>query len=257
MAIVTGAGRGIGRAIAQGYLREGARVVLTAARERDEIEAVGRAAEEGTALPLLADVTDPEACERVVAETVRRFGQVDVLVNNAGRGMRYVSDHFMTELARFWEIAPETWQMVIATNVNGPFFIARAVVPRLLARGGGSIINISMNYETMTRRGFSPYGPSKAALESASAIWAQDLEGTGVRVNELLPGGATETGMIPPAVTDEVRRRLLDPAIVAAPAVYLASARARHLTGRRLTATTWTPEHPDGAAISAGIGPSK
>jgi 3-oxoacyl-[acyl-carrier protein] reductase len=144
--------------------------------------------------------------------------------------------------------------MIVDTNVNGPFFMTRAVVPRMLEQGGGSIINVSMNYETMKRRGFSPYGPSKAALESESIIWAQDLEGTGIRFNVLLPGGATETGMIPPGLPEEMRFRLLRPEIIAGAAVYLASEDSGHLTGHRLVATDWSPENPDGRPISEGLG---
>ena len=253
VAIVTGAGRGIGRAIAETYLAEGANVVPTAAREKDEVEAVAaRAADR--CLPLLADVTRPEDCERVASETVERFGGVDVLVNNAGRGMKYVSEAFLTEPARFWEADPEVWRMVIETNVNGPFYMSRVVVPRMMGRSGGSIVNVSVNYETMKRKGFSPYGPSKAALESESIIWAQDLEGTGIRVNVLLPGGATETGMIPAGLPEETRARLLRPEIVGPAAVYLASDASRHLNGHRLVATEWSPEDPDGRPAGSGIG---
>ena len=87
--------------------------------------------------------------------------------------------------------------MVIDTNVSGVFLLTRAVVLQMLKRGWGRIINISINRETMERKGFTPYGPSKAALESMSTIWAQELAGTGITLNMLLPGGATNTGMIP------------------------------------------------------------
>jgi NAD(P)-dependent dehydrogenase (short-subunit alcohol dehydrogenase family) len=254
VALITGGGRGIGRAIAEAYLAAGARVTVTAARSLDEIDAVVRQAEPDRALGLLADVTDAAACEHAVAATVARFGQLDVLVNNAGRGMKYVSERFGSEPTRFWETDPAVWQLVIATNVNGPFFMARAAVPMLLRQGRGTIINISMNYATMTRRGFSPYGPSKAALESATIIWAQDLAGTGITVNELLPGGATDTGMVPVSVSRESRARLLRPELCGPPAVYLASSAARELTGRRLVATTWSREQPDGAPAVAGFG---
>ena len=89
--------------------------------------------------------------------------------------MKYVSEHFMTEPTRFWEVAPSTWRLVIDTNVNGPFLMARAVTPHLLAAGWGRIINITMNRATMCRAGFSPYGSSKAALESETAIWSADF----------------------------------------------------------------------------------
>jgi NAD(P)-dependent dehydrogenase (short-subunit alcohol dehydrogenase family) len=82
---------------------------------------------------------------------------------------------------------------VIDTNVNGPFMTARCAVPFMLKAGWGRIVNVSVSQGTMRRRGFSPYGPSRAALESETIIWAQDLEGTGVTVNALLPGGATLT----------------------------------------------------------------
>ena len=98
--------------------------------------------------------------------------------------------------------------MLVDTSVNGPFVMARALVPGMLEAGGGSLVNVSINYEPMKRRGFSPYGPLKAALESESIVYAQDLEGTGVRLNGLLPGGATETGMLPSGLFEEVPSRL-------------------------------------------------
>jgi len=169
-----------------------------------------------------------------VTRTVERFRKVDVLVNTAGRGMKDVSPEFLAELARFWETGPEVWKMLVDTGVNGPFFMARAVVPGRLEAGGGSIVNVSINYEPMKRRGFSPYGPSKAALESELIIYAQDLEGTGIRLNGFLPGGATETRMLPSGLFEEVPSRLLRPGIVAGPAIYPASDDSDHLTGHRL-----------------------
>ncbi len=253
VAIVTGGGRGIGRAIAEGFLDEGARVTVTAARERQEIDSFVSAHGTDCALALPADVTDPASCESVVRDTVKRFGRVDILVNNAGRGMRYVHPDFMTKPPRFWDADPGIWRMVIDTNVNGPFFMARAVVLRMLKRSNGTIINVTMKYETMKRKGFSPYGPSKAALESETIIWAKDLEGTGITVNELLPGGPTATGMIPPGLPEEIRTKLLKPEIVVPPAVYLASDEGRRITGRRIVALGWTRDNPDGVPASDGI----
>ena len=252
--IVTGAGRGIGRAIAVGYLQEGASVVVTAAREQAELDWFLQPEWSSRVLTQLADVSDPDACQRLVARTLQRFGTVDVLVNNAGRGMKYVSSSFMTQSARFWEVDPQTWREIIATNVDGPFYMARAVIPHMLQRGTGSIINISVSYATMKRRGFSPYGPSKAALEAETAIWAQDLADTGIRVNILLPGGATNTGMIPADTPQEVRDHLLQPEIMTAPAVFLASDASRSLTGRRLIASEWSISSPEGKAVAEGIG---
>jgi NAD(P)-dependent dehydrogenase (short-subunit alcohol dehydrogenase family) len=254
VAIVTGGGRGIGRAIAEGFAKEGCLLVVTAARERAEVDTVASSCGPYRALALLADVTDPAACRRVAQEALDRFGRIDVLVNNAGRGMKYVSQDFLTRGTRFWETDPAQWRLIIDTNVNGPFFMASAVVPHMLPRKSGAIINISMNYETMKRKGFSPYGPSKAALESETIIWAQDLEGTRITVNEILPGGATETGMIPDGIDDALRARLLKPKVVVPCAVFLASEEGRNLSGRRLVAIDWTPEKPEGMAASLGIG---
>lgn len=256
VAVVTGAGRGLGRAMALGLARAGARVVVTASRELAEIEQVAAQATsecgEDRLLPLLADVTQQADCARVVTAALERWQRLDILVNNAGRGMKYVSERFLTEPTRFWEVAPETWRMVIDTNINGPFLMARAVVPHLLAAGWGRIINITMNHETMRRRGFSPYGPSKAALESETTIWAQDLEGSGVTVNALLPGGATLTGMIPAGLDEKTRARLLNPQIIVAPLLWLASPDSDGVNGRRLMANRWHDGAPFAALEDAG-----
>src|SRR6266849_2846298 len=124
-------------------------------------------------------------------------------------------------------------RMIIDTNVTGPFLMSRAVAPGMIARGWGRIINISVSRETMQRRGFSPYGPSKAALESLTVIWAQDLAGTGVTVNALLPGGATDTGMVPADIAPQLRKQLLHPDIMIPPLLWLVSEEASGVTGGR------------------------
>ena len=242
-AIVTGGGRGLGRAMALGLARAGARVIATAAREATELEAVELAARaypgEPVVLPMLADVTAERDCDRVVQAALERFGRLDILVNNAGRGMKYVDENFMDGAARFWNAPVPAWRLIMDVNVNGSFLMARCATPVMMRAGWGRIVNISMNHETMRRPGFSPYGPSKAALESATLIWAQELDGTGVTVNALLPGGASRTGMIPDKVPEQVRARLLDPAIMVPPLLWLASREADGCTGRRLVASRW------------------
>jgi NAD(P)-dependent dehydrogenase (short-subunit alcohol dehydrogenase family) len=247
-AIVTGAGRGLGRAMALGLAHAGANVVLTAARNRHEIVQVAEEAAKnpagGRVRQYLADVAREEDCARVVSETVREFGGVHILINNAGRGMSFVSEKFFDTPTKFWETDPATWKMIIDTNVNGPFFMARAVVPHMMKQGWGRIVNISMNHETMRRAGFSPYGPSKAALESETIIWAQDLDGTGVTVNSLLPGGATDTGMVPGDLAPAVRQKLIQPDVMIPPLLWLVSDAASGVTGARFTANLWDTTLP-------------
>jgi NAD(P)-dependent dehydrogenase (short-subunit alcohol dehydrogenase family) len=253
VAVVTGGGRGLGAAMALGLARAGYRVVVTAAREAAEIEAIAAEAGVDRVYPLVADVTREEDCERVVDAALARFGSLDILVNNAGRGMKYISSSFMTEPTRFWEADASAWRSMIDTNINGPFLMARAAVRPMLRGRWGRIINISMNRDTMQRAGFSPYGPSKAALESETIIWAQDLAGTGVTVNALLPGGATLTGMIPPGVPQHVRASLLDPGIMIRPLLWMVSPASDGITGKRLVANRWRMDVDDAAAAQSAM----
>ena len=236
VAIVTGGGRGIGRAIALGYAQAGADVLISVARSPDqaaEVVALGDGLP-GTVHAVQADVTDAGDVDRLVRRALDVRGRIDVLVNNAARGMRFVNERFMTDPRPFWEADPAAWRMVIETNIVGVFLMSRAVVPHMLAAGSGSIINITVSETTMTRRGFSPYGPSKAALEAMTRVWEAELEGTGVAINLLAPGGATATGMVPDDVPASVE--LLDPGIIVPPALHLALTRS---SGARVLATEW------------------
>ena len=248
VAIVTGAGRGIGRSMALGLARAGANVMITAARHQKEIDLVveeaAKSSAAGRVRPALADVAKEEDCRRVVDETVCEFGSVHIVVNNAGRGMRFVSEKFFDTPTKFWETDPAVWRMIVDTNVNGPFLMARAVAPHMMKQRWGRIVNISINHETMRRPGFSPYGPSKAALESQTIIWAQDLAGTGVTVNALLPGGATDTGMVPQDIAPHLRSKLLSPDIMVPPLLWLVSDASGGLTGARLVANLWDASLP-------------
>jgi 3-oxoacyl-[acyl-carrier protein] reductase len=157
-----------------GLARAGAGVVISAARQTDEVRTVADDINvvlgARRVLALQADVTQEADCRRLVDEAIAAFGGLHILVNNAGRGMKYVSPAFLTEPTRFWEVDSDTWRTIVDTNVNGPFLMAKAAVPHMVRQRWGRVINITMNHDTMRRAGFSPYGPSKAALENAG--WA-------------------------------------------------------------------------------------
>jgi gluconate 5-dehydrogenase len=250
--LVTGATGGIGRAMAEALVGAGAAVAITGRDPgRAERAAGGMAGGPGQAIGLAMDVREEDQVGWGVSEVVERLGGLDVLVNNAGLGMRAVNPRFFTSPQPFWKVSHRDFADMIATNLTGYFLVARAVVPHLLRAGRGRIVNITMNHATMRRPGFVPYGPSRAGAESLSHIMAADLAGTGVTVNMLLPGGPTATGMIPDDMPGEVQ--LLPPSVMAAPIRWLCSAAAEGVTGERIVAAEfdrWLAER--GGAPASG-----
>jgi NAD(P)-dependent dehydrogenase (short-subunit alcohol dehydrogenase family) len=233
-ALVTGATSGLGLAMAWALVDAGARVAVTS---RNAERARHAAADLGPgALGLALDARDEGAVTAGVADVWERLGGIDLLVNNASIGMRTVNPRFLSDPQPFWEVAPDGFRDVLETKVTGYFLMARAVVPLMLEQGGGRIVMISMSESTMVRRGFVPYGPSGAAVDALSRVMAADLADSPVRVNLLLPGGATDTGMIPDDTPAEARERLLDPAIMGPPIVWLASPAAAGVHDERIVA---------------------
>ena len=212
----------------------GARVILTG---RDLARAQAAAREIGAAaIGVELDVRDEASVQAAVDQSYELLGGIDLLVNNAGIGMRTVNPRFLTDPQSFWHVSPSGFRDVLETKVTGTFLVTRAVVPRMLAAAGGRIVVISMSEQTMTRQGFVPYGPSGAAVEALARVMAADLEGTAVRLNILLPGGATATGMVPDEIAAERRAALLDPMIMGPPIVWLASDEASGVHNERIVA---------------------
>jgi len=230
-ALVTGGTSGLGLAMAAALAGAGLSVAV-AGRSRE------RAAVAAGSLPGALGVEMDVRDERSVADAVEtawsRLGGIDMLVNNAGIGMRTVNPRFTTEPRGFWTVSPQGFRDVIATNLTGYFLVAREVAPRMIAAGRGRIVNISMNHATMTRAGFVPYGPSRAGTESLSRVMAADLRDTPVTVNMLLPGGVTRTGMVPPGAGG--LPSMLEPEIMGPPIVWLASAAAAGVRDERIVA---------------------
>ena len=236
-AIVTGGTSGLGFAMSQALADAGARVVLTGRTEQRVQDAAAKIAR---VTGLVMDVRDEQSVSAGVDGALAVLGGIDVLVNNAGIGMRTVNPDFMTEPAGFWQVSPDGFRDLFATNVLGYFLVARAVVPHMLEAGHGKIVNISVNEATMRRGGFTPYGPSRAATDALSHIMAADLAGTGIDVNLLLPGGATRTGMTPDSAPEAARAAWLDPAIMGPPICWLASRASDGITDQRIVATDFS-----------------
>jgi gluconate 5-dehydrogenase len=242
--LVTGATSGLGQAMAQALAQAGAQTVVTS-RDHDRAQETARQLG-GDALGLAMDVRDDASVQARVEEIYDRLYGLDMIVNNAGIGMRTVNPRFLTDPQPFWEVSPEGFRDVVETKLSGSFLVARAVVPRMLQAGGGRVVTISMSTQTMTRRGFVPYGPSGAGVEALAAVMAADLTEAAVTANILLPGGPTATGMVPEQVSEDLRARLLDPAIMGPPIVWLASPQAAGVHGERIVASEfedWLARH--------------
>src|SRR4051794_23069512 len=227
--------------MATALLDAGATVAITgrdAARAETAARELGRGC-----LAVGMDVRDEDDVARGVDRVWDALGGLDVLVNNAGIGMRTVNPRFLTDPQPFWAVSPDGFRDVVATNLTGYFLVARTVVPRLLSAGGGRVVNVSMNHSTMNRKGLTPYGPARAGAEAQARIMAADLSGSGVTANILLPGGATATGMIPDDFPPEQRAQLLDPAVMGPPIRWLCSPQAAGCT----TSGSWPPSSTPGS----------
>jgi gluconate 5-dehydrogenase len=230
--LVTGGTSGLGLAMASALAEAGAAVALTGrSGERADSVAAGLPGAVGIEL----NVRDESSVTRAVDQAWSRLGGIDMLVNNAGIGMRTVNPRFLTRPLGFWEVPVDGFRSVVETNLTGYFLVAREVTPRMLAAGGGRIVNISVSESTMHRAGFVPYGPSRAGSEAMSRIMAADLRNTGITVNLLLPGAATATGMLP---LDDVPEgyRILEPEVMGPPIVWLASEAAAGVHDERIIA---------------------
>ena len=250
IAIVTGAGSpiGIGHAIALGLVRAGAKVALTDINREWLDQTVNEARDiggEDGAIGIICDVTDPKACQDAVDAAIAQLGGLHILVNNAGTNPRAagLGTSSGTTPSNFWQNSPEAWHRVVAVNLSGNFYMARAAVIHMLDQGWGRIIGVTTSMDTMWRKGGAPYGPSKAGHEALVAIMAQELEGTGVTANVLVPGGATYTNMTYRG-DPSLRAKLIQAEVMQEPVVWLASDDSAEFTGRRIIAYNWDGSLP-------------
>jgi NAD(P)-dependent dehydrogenase (short-subunit alcohol dehydrogenase family) len=254
-AIVTGAAGGIGRALVKGLLGAGIRVAAVDLT-RDGLAAVAAGAREqgkdAALLTIESDLSRDGAAADIVRQARGRFGAIDILVNNAGIGQATLRPGNWQQPLRFWDITADDWRRFVAVHTTAPLTLAQALVPEMMEKKWGRIVNVTTSLGTMMRNGSPTYGPSKAALEAFSAIMAKDLDGTGVTVNVLVPGGVTNTPMVPQESGFD-RQEMIQPEVMAPPLVWLVSDAAGGVTARRFLAVHWDPALPPAqAAEKAG-----
>ena len=257
--LVTGAGRGLGRAMAGALLEAGASVAMLEHDAEPLAEAIAEAEEAAgrdRVLGLKADVTSEDDAATAIAQTVARFGAVDVLVNNAAIGPNAFRPSNVAMPRKVWEIDLDLWRRVQLVNATGPYIMSRTALPGMLERGWGRIVNVTTSLDTMYRATMGPYGPAKAALEALTAMMAEELGGTGVTANVLVPGGRANTRMIPDDGEFVDRDLLVQPEVMLAPVVWLASDASNGVTNRRFRGALWDPSLPPEQAAEAAGAPA-
>lgn len=230
VALITGGSRGIGRAIAAAYADEGAQVFICGRNDGD----VGRAIEEirlagGAIGGASGDIAEPADVRRIVHQAVARFGAIDVLVNNASLlGPRVtIADFEFT-----------AWREVMRTNLDGLFLITHEVLPIMLGRRSGAIINLTSGVGRVGKAKWGAYAVSKAALEGFTQVLADELRAQGIRVNSVNPA-ATRTQMRAQAYPAEDPMTLPTPESIMPIFVFLASDESREVSGQALDARQW------------------
>lgn len=227
VAVITGGGRGIGRAMALCFAREGASVVVSA-RTRTEIEEVAREVENmgQRSIAIQADVSKEEEVENMIGETLKAFERLDILVNNAATNLPY---------RNVVDLALVEWNRILEVNLTGPFLCCRAVLPTMIEQRSGKIINISSIGARYASAGRSPYRSSKIALLNFTYCLAAEVKQYGIDVNAVCPG-PTETRMMQQIARTNVFSVMIQPEEIAEVVLFLASEQSSAITGTAIDA---------------------
>ena len=237
--LITGGANGIGKSIANALLRNGLNVCVAdsdAPALDDFFPAEITPQTRERFFGINVNLASIDGCINSIEKAAQRFGGIDGVFNNAAIGASSIRDDAEKNLPTIEEISPEIWDRFFNTNVRAPMVITRAALPYMRSRCWGRIVNITTSYRTMLR--VLPYGATKSALESMSAVWAKELAGTGITVNVLVPGGPTDTQLIADG-SGWPRNEMLAPSIMVLPALWLISDQANEVTGMRITAKKW------------------
>ena len=190
----------------------------------------------------------------LVERIEKNLGSVNILINNAGLGQGQIRSDYHRNPPKFYDVTPEIWMNAIAVNANAVFLLSQVMAKRMLGGGWGRIINVTTSLGTMLRAGYCPYGPTKAAAEGLSAVMASDLDGTGITVNVLVPGGVVNTPMIPEDAPF-LREELIQPEAMLSPLYWLCSQEANDVTGLRFLANRWDDGLPAAEAAKLAGAP--
>ena len=239
-ALITGSSEGLGLSMARALLLNGASVAISSRPSAKLDRIVDILQNEGLdAYKVPMDVRDEKSVNNAVKWVQKNWGQLDLLVNNAGLGNGRVNEDFIEHPKLFFEIDAEGFRDVVDTNLTGYFLVAKAFAPMMIEKKEGRIVNISTSLSTMRMSNMTPYGPSRAASEALSAIMSVELAEYGIDVNILLPGGAAETNLFTPKALIDFKNKklpLLDANIMSEPILFLASPQAKGMTGERIIA---------------------
>lgn len=246
IAIVTGGASpiGLGKAMAIAMVKAGARVSIIDINE-EWLETTGdyirNIAGKENIVTQFCDISDFHSARTAVANTIDIFDGLDILVNNAGiMGTNVEKKYSRTN---FWDVSIDRWNNVMAVNANGVFNMVKASIGYMLQQRWGRIIGVTTSIDSMYKQGMCPYGPSKASHEALVALMASELENTGVTANVLIPGGTSDTNMIPLDI--EIQRKdLIQPDIMGPPSVWLASEESKSINGHRFIAYNWDDTLP-------------
>ena len=246
-ALITGGAGGLARAMIEALLEHG---VACVAFDRDPAALARLQADFGDGVTTVpGDVSITSDCAQAVTAAVAATGRLDLLVNNAGIGMSSLRANAETRLPDLEELTDAVWDRFFAVNVRGPLAMTRFAMPHLKQSPRGQVVNVTTSYFTMHR--VAPYGPTKAALESMTAIFAKQFKADGVAFNVLVPGGATDTPFVSDA-SGIPRDKMLKPAVMGPPIRWLASRAPRDFTGMRIAGQDWDATlGEDAAALKA------
>lgn len=247
--VVTGAAGGIGLSLCAGLLAAGHDVVAVV-RSAGSAGLLPAAPAGRRCVTAVADLATPAGPAIVRAAVEREFGYLTGLVNNAGVGMGSIRADYYKRPVRPSEIDGATLGRFLAVNAQAPIALALELLP-LFRQGWGRIVSVGTSLTAMLRPGFLPYAMSKAALESASAVLARDLEGSGIDVCMLNPGGPVATPM---ARRDEAqwRAQLISPEAMVAPVRWMLARGTQGLNDKRVTATRWSEQDPSASLAPIG-----